>query len=225
MIPIDYLDILVQGNEQQVLDLLPVLERFAVPEKMSAVALLPLLQHESFAVRVRTFIALGRIADVVVLPELLTYMKKERETHWRLLALDAISFLPGDKSAELGAFIYDENTVFLRGLLRVLADQGENSLPFLLDFLALDNHRYMKDDLLTECFFVACGEDEAVLRRAAEQNKIFARWYRYRIPWDGKIRYKIYPYPDYLWKKAEAAGLSQKTFKSLYWWHRNKTNK
>ncbi len=225
MLPDNWLSIINNGSDEEIVAVLPLVERFASSQGISALLLWPLLQRPDFALRLRTFIALGRMADATVLPHLIKYLRQEQKTHWRLAALDALSFLPGDKSADLGQFIFDEDALFLCGLIRLLADQGPKALPYLLRFLASDRHNFLQDALLTESVFAAAGNDDLMLQAWAEKDDNFARWYRHRIKWDGKRRYGIYPYADYMWQQAKQAGLRQKQFKALYWRHRNKQSK
>ncbi|MGI5891411.1 MAG: hypothetical protein ACOX7H_01555 [Bacillota bacterium] len=223
MIPKNWQDIINNGSDEEILALLPLIERFADQEGISALAIWPLIKKTNFALRLRTFLAVARMRDPIVLPLLIDYLREEKVTHWRLLALDAISFLPpADKSALLGQFIDDRDIIFLWGLISLLGDQGPNSLPYLVKFLAQDTHNFLKDELIAESIFTAAGNDDVILLAWSAKDEIFSRWYRYRVKWDGKRRYNIYPYADYLWQKAQQAGLDQKTFKSLYWWNRDK---
>jgi hypothetical protein len=225
MLSDNWYDIINNGSDEKIMAILPLIERFASSQGISALLLWPFLKRPDFALRLRTFIALGRMGDSAVLPHLIKYLQQESETHWRLAALDALSFLPGDKSADLGQFIFDEDIIFLCGLIRLLADQGPNALPYLLKFLADDRHNFLQDSLLAEAIFVAAANDDLFLRPWAKKDDNFARWYRHRIKWDGKRRYGIYPYADYMWQQAKQVGLGQKQFKALYWRHRDKKSK
>ena len=219
------------GDRERRLGLLPLIERFAVATPGAYMAVLPLCADADFAVRLRALLAVGRLGQGEAFLPLLPYLAEERLNHWRLAILDTLFVLPWpDKITPLLPFLAadhsgDGDAYFLSGLIWFFGNQGLPAIVPLIEQV-LDKPvraRRVKDGLLAEAFFLAAGGDTALLTRLTAQYPSFYRFSSNRI-WPKNLRphYGIYPNPDYLLQKALHNGLSQRQFRSLYHWHRNK---
>jgi len=215
------------ASKEEILELLPLIERFAADEPGASLTILPLLQRDDFAMRLRTFLALARMAQAEAAEPLLDFIATYSEQHWRLCALDALSFISLEhKARALAPFLTYNDGIFVRGVICLLGQQKEEALPYLVDFLESPNSGRIRSDLLGEAFWQAAGGREELLSKLAAENSVFARWDRHRLRPPNLIRhYDIYPYPDYLWQKAQKVGIDQKAFRRLYYWSRDKNNK
>lgn len=217
---------IAEASKAEILELLPLIERFAAAKPGASLSILPLLQKDDFAVRLRLFLSLARMAQEEAAGPLLEFIIACPEQHWRLCALDALSFIPMEhKARALAPFLADNDGVFVRGLICLLGQQKEEALPYLADFLEYPHSGKIRSELLGEAFWQAAGGREEVLAGLRKEKPAFALWDRYRLRPPDLIRhYEIFPYPDYLWQKAKKVGLDQKAFRRLYFWSRDKNS-
>lgn len=226
-LPEDWQERIKKASPEEVLELLPLIERFAAAERGASMALLPLLQKDDFAVRLRAFLSLARMAQAEAAEPLLDFIATCSEQHWRLCALDALSNIPMEhKARALAPLLADNDGIFVRGLICLLGQQKAEALPYLADFLEYPHSGKIRSELLGEAFWQAAEGKEELLAKLREEKPAFALWDRHRLrPPDLLRHYEIFPYPDYLWQKAKKLGINQKAFRRLYYWSRDKNSK
>jgi len=227
ILPEDWREQIAVASKEEILELLPLVERFAAAEPGASLAILTLLQRDDFAVRLRTFLSLSRMAQPEAAGPLLDFIADGFEQHWRLCALDALSFIPIEHKAQaLGPHLADNDGIFVRGLICLLGQQKEEALPYLVDFLEYPHSGKIRSELLGEALWQAAEGREELLAELRKEKPAFNLWDRHRLRPPDLIRhYEIFPYPDYLWQKAKKVGMDQKAFKRLYYWSRDKNGK
>lgn len=217
------------------------LERSVLVEKRSADAssLLSFLSDadyaESWLVRAKALVVLGRLADSTVAGELLSGalgMRPEpwnQPLCWRLQFLDAWWQLP----------LPDEER--LQGLRRILADgrqspvlwraaiwclgrvqDNQGALRLLADFIGRPQSGVILDDLLADSWYRQAAQvDEAFLQELTGQNPRLNSWLSCRYGWE-PLEFGFYPGSDYLWQQAAEQGVERRQFKQIYFYPRNK---
>ena len=100
--PANWQQRLGEGQPQETVAMLQAVEYFRPPGAVAVIE--SLLTSADFAVRLRALIAVGRLEEESAAPLLLRFMEEERDTHWRLAALDSFCQLPGEKATALAAF-------------------------------------------------------------------------------------------------------------------------
>ncbi len=217
------------------------LERSVLVEKQSADAssLLSFLSDadyaESWLVRAKALVVLGRLADCAVADDLLRGalgMRAEAWNQplcWRLQFLDAWWQLP----------LPDEER--LQGLRRILADgrqspvlwraaiwclgrvqDNQGALRLLADFIGQPQSGVILDDLLADSWYRQAAQvDEAFLQELTGQNTRLNSWLSCRYGWE-PLEFGFYPGSDYLWQQAAEQGVERQQFKQIYFYPRNK---
>ncbi len=181
-----------------------------------------LLKTEDFALKFRVLLAFKRIERREAFPLLYQYIKEEEKTHWRLAALWGAAASPHQKRCELLAeFLRDNDLLFLRGLVWALGSLGKSALPYLEDFASSQRRYKVREEVLAEALFLGAEKDFSRLEKAFPKNPALKCFWQSRLlPKEPLPKYGIYPYPDYLWDKAEKEGLSKKEFQQLHFWYR-----
>ena len=200
--------------------LLPRLEQDA-PAGASSF-MLPLLESKAFDLKLRTLIALKRMRNPADAPLLAAFLARERQTHFRLAALEALTLGQSPEATELLApFLADGESVFLRGVVWCMGQLGPAALPALASFILQPYAGKVRSEVVTEALFYAAGQSSERLRAYAVGHPGLGRYLLGRkMPEKPLPKYDVYPYPDYLWQKAKAAGVDQKSFRRLYFYYR-----
>ena len=230
-LPDNWCEQLLDANIEKQLQLLPQIELLARPQADAWQALLPLTQAADFALRLRAYLAVGRLGQAAAFMPLVEQLSKENITIWRLMILDTIFVLPqADKITPLVPLLandqpFDAENYFLCGLVWFLGNQGELAIPLLSQQLLAQptRARRIKDALLTEAFWLAANGDLVLLERYAQTDPPLARFCRFRVwPKNTQPHFGIFPNPDYLYENALQNGLTKEQFKQLFYWQRSK---
>ncbi len=230
----DWQQQILSAEPLKILELLPLIERYAALEEGAFVPLLKLSENMDFSIRLRSLLALGRMGQGAAFMPLIELLQKEKATHWQLLILDILLMIPYDNKVDaLYPILISEQAEagdghFLRGLIFILGQQGEPGLIALIEQIIMQPKRrfLFKDEIIAEAIFQAAAGDNVLIGRYAAQNQEFYRFcLNRRWPEDLNCNFGIYPYPDYILQKAMEQGLSKKEFRHLYQWHRDKFSK
>lgn len=213
-------EVLRSGSQEACLALVPRLEQGDDP---AVIPLLGALLHRAdFPLKYRIFIAFSRLKQPAACPLLCGYMAAEKQTHWRLAALEGAAASTHPRAiALLTPFLEDEDALFLRGIVWALGSLGPGAFSPLADFTAGEGRDRVRGEVLAEALFLAAGKDSSHLKAAFPQRPALRRFWQNRLlPQEPLPKYHIYPYPDYLWEKAQEAGVSKKEFQRLRFWYR-----
>ena len=220
-LPPGWQETLKKGQPGPCLALLPLIEAGPALEALPAV--LALLNTTDFALKFRVLLALERLKRPEVFNPLLVYAQREEETHWRLAALKALLVCPKkEKPRFLQVFLADGNSIFLRGAVWAYGAMGREALPYLADFCGQKYAPKVKDDVLAQALYMAAEQNFSFIEDYFAAYPGLRRFWlnRHRPEEDFTPVYDIFPYPDYMWLKAQAAGLSKDDFRCLRFWYR-----
>ena len=230
-LPANWPEQLTQADYLEQLQLLPQIELLARAQVDAYQSLLPLTKSANFALRLRTYLALGRLGQAAAFAPLVAQLATENSTVWRLVILDTLFVLPqADKITPLTPLLItdqpdDAEGYFLCGLVWFLGNQGEAAIPLLSRHLLAQpaRARRIKDTLLREALWLAADGDLALLNKYAQTDPPLARFCRFRIwPEDCRPHFGIFPNPDYLYENARQNGLTKLQYKQLFHWQRSK---
>lgn len=217
------------------------LERSVLVEKQSADAssLLSFLSAadyaESWLVRAKALVVLGRLADVFVADDLLDGALGRRPEPWNQPLCWRLQFLDAWWQLSLPS---DER---LQGLQQILADgrqspvlwrtavwclgrvqDNEGALQLLADFIVRPQSGVILDDLLADSWNRQAEQvDVAFLAELLAYNQRLNSWLSCRYAWE-PLDFGFYPGSDYLWQQAAAQGVERRQFKQIYFYPRNK---
>lgn len=223
-----YLEVLPAADPELALILLQKIEKQGQDIPELSCRLLPFLHHPDYRVRLRTFIALGRLKDPSPAPELVEYLKKEQKEEWQLVALECLAHLQERKVVgQLAPFLnYHQYPLVVRGVVWLIGSLGgREAVEIIAGFTASPQGRLVKSELILEALALAItsftGGPDCWEKVKAECPDV-ERAFRYTIfPDVDQVHFGIYPYPDYLLDRAREQGISHREFKKLYFWDRD----
>ncbi|GAW93132.1 HEAT repeat domain-containing protein [Calderihabitans maritimus] len=217
----DLLERLQQSNlsPSELIELLR--EAAQYPDEEVCRAVFSFVRHPDYLVRTRAFITLNQIAHPGIIPDLLEYLREEKDEEFRLRCLEVFHSL-GDPAAvkPLTGFIHDQDPIFIRGLVWTIGSiGGEEAVRFLLEYGSSPAGRLVKREIVGEAIGMALEkvpQGQKLLQELAAQNMRIARYLDW-LPIRGreKARFSVYPAPDYFRQCAKARGLDYREYKKL----------
>lgn len=196
--------------------------------KNAAYCLLPLLAADSWQVRAKALITIGRIGSADLGDEIIGRLQAVDEPWWQLQYLDCWWQLPlevcqREKTlANLIEWAYQPVTI--RGLVWLLSELATPQAAWLFARLAVDKKSMVvRDEMMADCWFKLADSlsASAVNSIIAEVPK-FKIWLNFHYREEQPSHYGLYPSPDYLWQCASDFGVERKAFKNLYYKPRKK---
>ncbi|MGI6065848.1 MAG: HEAT repeat domain-containing protein [Bacillota bacterium] len=222
-----YLDMLSGAAPEQLLEILPKVEKAGRGFAGVAQRIFPLLEHDDYKVRSRAFITLGRLKDSSIIPELLAYLKQEKDEEWRLRVLECLYHFRNQKVIpDLLPLLEDYRyPMLIRGTIWLIGSLGgKEAVRIIGEFGAKPHGRIVKTEVILEALSLAIAsipDGTSFFAKIQKERADIARAFRYvTLPDPEKPRFDVYPYPDYLLDRAKIQGIDAKEFKRLSFWAR-----
>jgi len=222
-----YVETLPAAEDELAIIILRKLEKLGRNETGIAVKVFPLIYHQDYLVRSRTFITLGRLGDNSICPGLVAYIREEPGEEWQLRALECLLMLKdAGVVPELAVFLkYTHNPLLIRGVLWLIGYLGGSAAVDCIGrFVSGPQGRMVKSEVILEAMSLAVNSYLDGIRDFSRLRKGEAgidRFFRYStLPDPKKVHFHVYPYPDYLLDQAALRGIEPKAFKRLSFWDR-----
>lgn len=187
----------------------------------AARAVLAWTRHPDYLVRSRAWVTLCRAAHPAIIPDLINYLREERDEEFRLRCLDVLQCLKEPETVPLLApFLHDRDPLVVRGTVWTIgAIGGEEAARALLSFGASPAGRLVRREVVGEAVALALagvpGREEVLARVAGEDRRVARYLADLPLDHDGKPRFSLYPSPDYFRLQCQAREVDYKTFKRL----------
>lgn len=184
--------------------------------------LLPLLAMEDWLVRAKTLLTIGRLRNPAIAPQIIAWLRREKEPWWQLQGLDCWWQLPlckAEQESTLRSLIqWVRQPVTVRGLVWLLRQVGTKGAAELFAELVLSKKTMVvKAEFLHDAWFAL-----AATLTPAEKNDLLARYPAFRVwlnfcyPSAKTTHYGLYPSPDYLRQQALELGVDGVALKRIY---------
>ncbi len=200
----------------------------ALSEADSAFLCSRLKAEEDYLLRSKAFLVAEKTGGEAVLAAVRELIVSDTEREWQLRGLSVLCRHPSKENLPVlrDCLFQREKPLLIRGALLAAADGGAESAPLLAAFLTGPFSGYLKEDFLGAClhrFAEGGAENAAAWERMLQENAALASLDAVlRAKADENELLTVYPYPDYLSRRAEEKGYTHKEWKTVSFFPRKK---
>lgn len=215
-------------NQTEIIEKLNQFDTEALSEGSDSAFLSRCLYSEDYAVKAKAYLVLERWGNTAAVLSLCENFTREQR-QWQLRILNIIAVWRIAEAIPLleQCLFQRACPLLIRGAFAALAEiGGDRSVALVVKFLKNPFCGYLKNEFIADSLADMLSKDVAaekeMLRYCAEDVSLQRIMTVLKRKGSGNELLMVYPYPDYLSRCAEAAGLTPKEWKQLTYFPRRK---